>query len=235
MAFMSRKKSRPSFPSIADQRASSAARVSARGGNMSRSTRPSFPSIAEQRANNIVSGQKNARGYNSGFMRNIDYPSFPSIAEQRASSAARVSARGGNMSRSTRLAFPSIAAQRASSAARVSARGGNTTATTTPASRLRGTLAGAPTALPGGTTTPVSIRPRGAMHGPPRPAGSTLGAMHGPPRPIPPRYMPNVNPKGKLLSNKGLMIGAGAAVIAGLAMNRRGDGTSSGRAGMTKY
>ena len=124
MAFMSRKKSRPSFPSIADQRASSAARVSARGGNMSRSTRPSFPSIAEQRANNIVSGQKNARGYNSGFMRNIDYPSFPSIAEQRASSAARVSARGGNMSRSTRLAFPSIAAQRASSAARVSHEGG---------------------------------------------------------------------------------------------------------------
>ena len=68
-----------------------------------------------------------------------------------------------------------------------------------------------------------------------RPAGSALGAMHGPPRPVPPRHIPNVNPKGKLLSNKGLMIGAGAAVIAGLAMNRRGDGTSSGRSGMTRY
>ena len=69
----------------------------------------------------------------------------------------------------------------------------------------------------------------------PRPAGSALGAMHGPPRPVPPRHIPNVNPKGKLLSNRGLMIGAGAAVIAGLAMNRRGDGTSSGRSGMTRY
>ena len=68
-----------------------------------------------------------------------------------------------------------------------------------------------------------------------RPAGSPLGAMQGPPKPIPPRHIPNVNPKGKLLSNKGLMIGAGAAVIAGLAMNRRGDGTSSGRSGMTRY
>ncbi len=41
--------------------------------------------------------------------------------------------------------------------------------------------------------------------------------------------------KGGLMNNKGLMIGAGAAVIAGLAMNRRGDGTSSGRSGMTRY
>jgi hypothetical protein len=37
------------------------------------------------------------------------------------------------------------------------------------------------------------------------------------------------------MSGKGLAIGAGAAVIAGLAMNRRGDGTSSGRSGMTRY
>jgi hypothetical protein len=36
-------------------------------------------------------------------------------------------------------------------------------------------------------------------------------------------------------NNKALMFGAGAAVIAGLAMNRRGEGTSSGRAGMTRY
>lgn len=44
-----------------------------------------------------------------------------------------------------------------------------------------------------------------------------------------------IGKKGRLLSNRGLAIGAGAAVIAGLAMNRRGDGTSSGRAGMTRY
>ncbi len=69
----------------------------------------------------------------------------------------------------------------------------------------------------------------------PRPAGSALGAMQGPPKPVRVPPIPNVNPKGKLLSNKGLMIGAGAAVIAGLAMNRRGDGTSSGRSGMTRY
>jgi hypothetical protein len=36
-------------------------------------------------------------------------------------------------------------------------------------------------------------------------------------------------------NNKALMFGAGAAVIAGLAMNRRGEGTSSGRSGMTRY
>jgi hypothetical protein len=41
--------------------------------------------------------------------------------------------------------------------------------------------------------------------------------------------------KKSFMSGKGLAIGAGAAVIAGLAMNRRGDGTSSGRAGMTRY
>jgi len=36
-------------------------------------------------------------------------------------------------------------------------------------------------------------------------------------------------------SNRGLAIGLGAAVIAGLAMNRRGDGTSSGRSSMRNY
>ena len=34
---------------------------------------------------------------------------------------------------------------------------------------------------------------------------------------------------------KPIAVGAGAAVIGGLAMNRRGKGTSSGRSGMTKY
>jgi hypothetical protein len=78
-------------------------------------------------------------------------------------------------------------------------------------------------------------RPQRVTMGPSRPAGSALGAMHGPPRPVRVPPIPNVNPKGKLLSNKGLMIGAGAAVIAGLAMNRRGDGTSSGRSSLNKY
>ena len=77
--------------------------------------------------------------------------------------------------------------------------------------------------LPGGT--PVSIRPR------PRPAGAGAGivddAIDGGKKVF--------GKKGFLKNGKGLMIGAGAAVIAGLAMNRRGDGTSSGRAGMSRY
>ena len=75
----------------------------------------------------------------------------------------------------------------------------------------------------------------GAMHGPPRPAGSALGAMHGPPRPIVPEVIEKIGKKGSIMNNKGLMIGLGAAVIAGLAMNRRGDGTSSGKSSMRNY
>ena len=41
--------------------------------------------------------------------------------------------------------------------------------------------------------------------------------------------------KKSFMNGRGLAIGAGAAVIAGLAMNRRGDGTSSGRSSMTRY
>lgn len=39
----------------------------------------------------------------------------------------------------------------------------------------------------------------------------------------------------KYMNGKAITVGAGAAVIGGLAMNRRGKGTSSGRSGMTKY
>lgn len=68
-----------------------------------------------------------------------------------------------------------------------------------------------------------------------RPAGSTLGAMHGPPRPVIGPPLPRGGKPGSIMNNKGLMIGLGAAVIAGLAMNRRGDGTSSGKSSMRNY
>jgi hypothetical protein len=66
----------------------------------------------------------------------------------------------------------------------------------------------------------------------------SMGRTRNKPVPIkapPPKVPPKVPIKKSFLSNKGLAIGAGAAVIAGLAMNRRGDGTSSGRSGMTRY
>jgi hypothetical protein len=95
----------------------------------------------------------------------------------------------------------------------------------------------------GGVTTPVSIRPKaqkvtmGPTRNRPRAAGVTPGALK--------ESLGEAGEKaGKVgreplmksfKNNKALMIGAGAAVIAGLAMNRRGDGTSSGRSSMTKY
>jgi hypothetical protein len=79
--------------------------------------------------------------------------------------------------------------------------------------------------IPGGT--PVHIRPRGAPAG----GGGTVRAA----QELNEDVIKGLGKKGKLLSNRGLLIGAGAAVIAGLAMNRRGDGTSSGRSSMTKY
>jgi hypothetical protein len=81
-----------------------------------------------------------------------------------------------------------------------------------------------------------AISGSGAMtHTPPAPL------MHGPPAPIDNllRETGKTTAKKPLMksfkNNKALMIGAGAAVIAGLAMNRRGEGTSSGRSGMTRY
>ena len=65
--------------------------------------------------------------------------------------------------------------------------------------------------------------------------------MHGPPRPEPlQKVVGEANAAGKrgLLKGKGrgLAIGAGAAVIAGLAYSgRRGEGSSGGRTGMTRY
>jgi hypothetical protein len=86
-----------------------------------------------------------------------------------------------------------------------------------------GAARGASTSLPGGV--PVSVRKR-----PPAVGGGT-GAVDDAVE----RGAKEVGKKGFLRSGKGLAIGAGAAVIAGLAMNRRGDGTSSGRSGMTRY
>ena len=77
----------------------------------------------------------------------------------------------------------------------------------------------------------------GAMsHTPPAPL------MHGPPAPID-KVIRQTGKTNRIKGlggafkghGKGLMIGAGAAVIAGLAMNRRGEGTSSGRTSMSKY
>jgi hypothetical protein len=66
----------------------------------------------------------------------------------------------------------------------------------------------------------------------------SMGRTRNRPAPIkaaPPRVTPKEPIKKSFMSGRGIAIGAGAAVIAGLAMNRRGDGTSSGRAGMTRY
>jgi hypothetical protein len=66
----------------------------------------------------------------------------------------------------------------------------------------------------------------------------SMGATRNKRAPIkapPPKAPPKAPIKKTFMSGKGLAIGAGAAVIAGLAMNRRGDGTSSGRSGMTRY
>ena len=66
----------------------------------------------------------------------------------------------------------------------------------------------------------------------------SMGRTRNRPAPIkaaPPRITPKEPIKKSFMSGRGIAIGAGAAVIAGLAMNRRGDGTSSGRAGMTRY
>ena len=66
----------------------------------------------------------------------------------------------------------------------------------------------------------------------------SMGRTRNKPVPIkapPPKVVPKQPMKKSFMSGRGLAIGAGAAVIAGLAMNRRGDGTSSGRSGMTRY
>ena len=66
-----------------------------------------------------------------------------------------------------------------------------------------------------------------------RPVGSGAGPVDDAVRDIP--KILNGGKKGSIMNNKGLMIGLGAAVIAGLAMNRRGDGTSSGKSSMRNY
>jgi hypothetical protein len=98
--------------------------------------------------------------------------------------------------------------------------------------------AGTPVSIrPRPAGTPVSIRPR------PRPAGGGTGAVDEALRGADDLGRAAGNAAEKVVKQKsifkghgkGLLIGAGAAVVAGLAMNRRGSGTSSGKAGMTRY
>lgn len=77
-----------------------------------------------------------------------------------------------------------------------------------------------------GVTTPVSM-------GPTRNRPSPVGPMGTNP---PSSAVRQVADEGRRMRGKGLLIGAGAAVIAGLAYSgRRGDGSSGGRTGMTRY
>jgi hypothetical protein len=226
-------RARPNFGTIAEQRAASAERVAARGGNMSRTT-PTFPSISEQRAANILSGQRDARGYQNGFMRGQNHPKFGTIAEQRAASAERVAARGGNMT-GTRPAFGTIAEQRAASAERVAARGGNMTGTRPAfgtiaeqraASAERVAARGgnmtrrAPIGAGESTVTRTIVRDLEGAGGEIARGGKTTAAE---------------GVMKTFKNNKALFIGAGVAVGAYALMNRRGKGTSSGRAGMTRH
>jgi hypothetical protein len=70
------------------------------------------------------------------------------------------------------------------------------------------------------------------MHGPPRPAGAGAGAVDDVVR------QADVAGKKALFKGKGkgLLIGAGAAVVAGLAYSgRRGEGSSGGRTSQYRY
>ena len=104
----------------------------------------------------------------------------------------------------------------------------------------------APRALPGGggggggTTTPVSIRPNPRGGGPnPRGGGITTPVTLGPTRKRPPGAAVTEaagNARKLPKRGRGLMIGAGAAVIAGLAYSgRRGEGSSGGRTSPYRY
>ena len=95
----------------------------------------------------------------------------------------------------------------------------------------------------GGVTTPVSIRPKsqkvvmGATRN--KAAGAGVGAIDealGGAGDLAGKAGNTAERSiNKLFHGKGLAIGAGAAVIAGLAMNRRGKGTSSGKSSMSRY
>lgn len=77
-----------------------------------------------------------------------------------------------------------------------------------------------------------SSAPKPIMHGPPKPAGMGMNAVDDVVRSGKKSGLMQML-KGK---NKGIAIGAGAAVVAGLAYSgRRGEGSSGGRTGMTRF
>jgi hypothetical protein len=82
---------------------------------------------------------------------------------------------------------------------------------------------------------PIASRPPpGGQYNRGRAGAVSAAAKDAAPNPV--KEMEKIKPiKKSFISNRGLAIGAGAAVIGGLAMNRRGSGTSSGRSGMTRY
>lgn len=90
---------------------------------------------------------------------------------------------------------------------------------------------GASTAPRRSITTPVSL---GATRRKSITTPVTLGPSRKPPIPAVKDAVDNARKLPK--RGRGLMIGAGAAVIAGLAYSgRRGEGSSGGRTGMTRY
>jgi hypothetical protein len=97
-----------------------------------------------------------------------------------------------------------------------------------------------------GTRSQVNRNPfntfGGATHAPPRPAGAGAGAVDDAVRNAPTPTAPareaaeRVGKKGFMRSGKGMLIGAGAAVVAGLAYSgRRGEGSSGGRTSQYRY
>jgi hypothetical protein len=175
--------------------------------------RPEFGTVADQRAANAEAYAR--RGINQ------PRPNFGTIAEQRANSAERVRARGGNMNNSPRPAFASIADQRAANAEAYARRGVNVGPRQRPDF---GTIA--------------EQRARAAS----RRAGAGTGAIDDVVRNAPNPTAPareaaeRVGKKGFLKNGRRLAIGAGAAVVAGLAYSgRRGEGSSGGRTSMSRY
>lgn len=81
---------------------------------------------------------------------------------------------------------------------------------------------------------PTTARPLAAGAG----AGAIDTAVKAAPNPVAPAKAAGeaIGKKGRMRGGKGLLIGAGAAVIAGLAYSgRRGEGSSGGRAGAYRY